>query len=404
MLGSRSATGSQPFRVAVFASQIFSAIVGISYVATRVHGDRSLRVIALRHPSFTRHHTVITQYLLPYFASQGIPCEISYIDDLPSDCTSLDLLVTPRIDHRFSLVCIDKVKPRSIVEVGESIGVEPMLYSYRYRLRRYLAIQAVRRMPFVRSIEYSHLVSAMSVNATMLEFTLQTCAALKRADLSHGKPVQDFHFAEGEQLEILLLPFLALPENKQVLPKILYRTKKRLGILGGYKRKFLPHPILKAAARNISESVYPTISSRGSVLYVKAHPKNSKHIDLIVASLGKMLGSGSAIRIRPLPTDLPLEEILIAFVNTHSTDRLRVFGFGTNLLSAMLILYPEIECVTLLHTSRRGIPEFLDSLFEFLFNRKELLRKRHVTCLIASLRSSLKSLSFPGPRYSREAL
>lgn len=381
-----------PQNVAIFASQIFTAIVGISYLSSQGWSGLEVTIISVKHPSYRRHHELITSLLIPQLSFIGYSCTVSFLEELPKDSASPDLLITPRIDHRLSLICIDKVKPKSIVEIGESIGVEPKLYSYRYRFRRYLAIQAVRRLPFVRSISYSHMISTSSSNHHMLASATRICDVLKRAGLQHQNLFHSLDFPERGNLNVLLLPFLALPENKEVLTKLVFRARKRLGILGRYSRTYLPHPVLKVAAKTVSVGSFLVNCSTSPILYVKAHPKNQKNIDLILASLAKMLGVRSTIELRSFPPDLPLEEIIISVSAKSSTDRLQVLGFGTNLLSAMLFLYPDLDRVTLLHPAPSDFPPVFSMGYEFVFNRKELLRRRHVSSLIASLRSALLTL------------
>jgi hypothetical protein len=205
-----------------------------------------------------------------------------------------------------------------------------------------------------------------------------------------------------QALILLLLPYLAHRRNKNPFFKLLHRLRLRLGLPPGPERSF-PHPALRQAARSITRRFAVDDHPSATTIVVKPHPKNQLDTGLICASLRRSLGRAHPVTVLPLSADVPLEQLVVSLPPTPTPGRLRLLGFGTNLLAARVFLFPSPVSISLVERQPSRTIRLLANAFESLLHRTEFLRRRHMSRLMASLEGGLEGLqtsqtSGAGPR------
>ena len=114
----------------------------------------SITFISLRHPSFKQHADLIKKRLVPLINSLNLKSRFLYEDELEEETSFI--MSTPRIDHQASIKLMDRIKPIQIIETGESIGVEPQLYSLKSRIRRASLIKSFENREYLKKISYQY--------------------------------------------------------------------------------------------------------------------------------------------------------------------------------------------------------------------------------------------------------
>lgn len=135
---------------------------------------------------------------------------------------------------------------------------------------------------------------------------------------------------------------------------------------------------LRAAVRGFTGQLPANVP-----LLFHAYPKNVRDHALIRA-LFSPLHPGGPFEV--LPADAPLEVRLSALPSAQTFEGLRVAGFGTNLLSAAVFLYPSSDAVILCQPA--GFRWWVDAVF----NRREWLRQRQVKAALTNLQRALSQL------------
>lgn len=221
-------------------------------------------------------------------------------------------------------------------------------------------------------LEHSYLVPLdRDVNQSRMQHFLDCCSyfsAMVGREPSLSQPVRAF--VRGEVL--LCLPYL--------------KAKKwhlRVDIFGRVKG-------IKCSPRfqdwqyfltRVQRYVY-SLKTNGTVaprLFVQVHPKNHQHLELIEKKLIQGLRGVHDLKLEVLPCDTPLEIIASGLVRNFPSADKQIAGFGTNILSAAAFLGPQSHSVTLCDERSGGrIKRLWDFCFDVVFNRRELMRQRHV--------------------------
>jgi hypothetical protein len=380
--------------VAIFSTQFITTLSALAVVAADKIESPAITIYSIRHPSFSLHSNLIAKVIIPWCLSKGWQCRIVFIDDMKTLESHSDLLITPRIDHRLSVALINQLKPTRIIETGESIGVEPKLYSFKSRMLRRAVLKRLQADPTIISCKLAHFISISSYNPERLHVLLEICLATKQAFCNDSQQTNanSLFAASPPGSTLLLFPYLTHPTNKKLFPKLYSRLRKWLGIKPR-DEQYLSHIAIDQAAQFIAKGLKDANADQPAIIYLKPHPKNFGQIDQISRSLQRKLGNKkSCFQISPISADLLLEQI-VSELSCVSHDRLPVIiGFGTNLLAAELFLYPFCENVKLVSREEIRLFQFLDNAFQFAFHRTEFLRRRHVSRLMASLRSGLEEM------------
>ena len=114
-------------------------------------------------------------------------------------------------------------------------------------------------------------------------------------------------------------------------------------------------------------------------LFVQAHPKNHHNLELIEQKLIQGLRGVHDLKLEVLPCDTPLEIIASSLVSNFPSADMQIAGFGTNILSAVAFHSPRSYAVSICDGRSGGrIKRLWDFCFDLVFNRRELMRQRHV--------------------------
>ncbi|MFM7236464.1 MAG: hypothetical protein ACKOYK_06820 [Cyanobium sp.] len=436
--------------VIIFSFQFITVLSALAYIKTESIKQPSIYICTNRNASNTRHLELIATYLVPWCEAKGYRCKILFIDDSWSSIPTPDLVITPRIDHRLSVAFVDQLRPPVLVETGESIGVEPRLYTFKARHQRRKILERYQAEPYMKAIVQAHVVSVSSCHQDRLRSLLQICADVKLSMAQSATAMAGHHVAIGsDQHEYVLLLFPYLAQKNQFLRnlsrlryriskvrfrllktchrnwlrslKILRRRRLRLARVFYALRQTLPpeefhastflqpqvispvvrqrkgsssplpHLAIQQAALFIRRQ-HPASTETHSIIYLKPHPKNLKQVDAIRDSLLRSLDASGQYAVVPISADVPLEEFLSALPADFPFSRLTIIGYGTNLLAAKLFLYPSQGLSIMLENGQSDLFRFFYGCFEFLVFRSEFLRKRHVSRLLTSLNEGLLSL------------
>lgn len=381
--------------VAIFSTQFITTLSAFAYILSESLANLEIRIFSLRHPSFQLHSELITDHLIPFCERHGFPCRLLYLDDFPTIALHSNLLIIPRIDHRRCIAFVDQVKPSVVVETGESIGVEPRLYSLRARILRRQLIQRFRKAPFLDDLIFAHTVTLSGCNSRMLETLVSICSELKGPISLH----QDSTLAlvgppEKGGVVLLLLPYLTHRKTKWPFHKYTRRILRKLGLFKP-PDPYRDHPVIHNAANSISNDRDFGGRQASATIYIKPHPKNNHETEVIRTSLLRCLDSADRYTVHSVPADLPLEQLVAGLSATKALSSLRILGFGTNLLAAKVFLYPSAVPVSLVDSASSLITRNVTRVFDFFIHRSEFLRRRHVSRLLASLNSGLEGLPSP---------
>lgn len=430
--------------VIIFSFQFITVLSALAYIKSENIKQPNIYICTNRNASNTRHLELIATYLLPWCEAKGYTCKILFIDDSWSSIPAPDLVITPRIDHRLSVAFVDQLRPPVLVETGESIGVEPKLYTFKARLQRQKILERYQAEPYIKSMVQAHIVSVSSCHLDRLRALLQICDDVKLSMAQSSVALAGYPLATGfDQHDHVLLLFPYLAQKNQFLrnlSRLSYRISKvryrywlrslkllrrgRLRLARGFyalrqtlpPEEFhasrslqpqvaspvvrqgkgssspLPHLAIQQAALFIRHQ-HPASKETHSIIYLKPHPKNFKQVDAIRDSLLRSLDAPGQYAVITISADVPLEEFLSALPADFPFSRLKIIGYGTNLLAAKIFLYPSQGLATMLENGQSDLFRFFYGCFEFLVFRSEFLRKRHVSRLLTSLNEGLLSLS-----------
>jgi hypothetical protein len=436
--------------VIILSFQFITALSALAYIESEGINPSNIYICTNRNASNARHLELISSYLIPWCEAKGCSCKLLFIDDSWSSIPTPDLVITPRIDHRLSVAFVDQLRPPILVETGESIGVEPKLYTFKARLQRRKILERYQGEPYMKSMILAHIVSVSNCHLDRLRALLQTCADVKLLMAQSSTAMAGCPLATGsDQQDHILLLFPYLAQKNQFLrnlSRLRYQTLRvrfkffkycyrywrrsltilhrgRLRLARGFsalqqnlppeefhasmllqpqtsspvvrQRKEsstpLPYLPIRQAALFIRHQ-HPASKETHSIIYLKPHPKNFKHVDEIRHSLLRSLEANDQYAVVPISADVPLEEFLSGLPLGFPSSRLKIIGYGTNLLAAKIFLYPSQGLSTMLENGQSDLFRFFYGCFEFLVFRSEFLRKRHVSRLLTSLNEGLLSL------------
>ena len=360
--------------VVLVSSQLVTTLSALAYLRSCKIEGADLRVLSLERLDQMHSAHAFEKVLVSLAARDGHRCVFEELSALPQKPERLvcDYLLLPRVDHKQGRVLLQRCLPNVVIELGESIGVETKLYSFQARrLRHHSMHQLLGWRPRLK-LEHSYLVPLdRDVNQSRMQHFLDCCScfsAMVGREPSLSQPVRAF--VRGEVL--LCLPYL--------------KAKKwhlRVDIFGRVKG-------IKCSPRfqdwqyfltRVQRYVY-SLKTNGTVaprIFVQVHPKNHQHLELIEKKLIQGLRGVHDLKLEVLPCDTPLEIIASGLVRNFPSADIQIAGFGTNILSAAAFLGPQSHSVTLCDERSGGrIKRLWDFCFDVVFNRRELMRQRHV--------------------------
>ena len=360
--------------VVLVSSQLVTTLSALAYLRSCKIEGADLRVLSLERLDQMHSAHAFEKVLVSLAARDGHRCVFEELSALPQKPERLvcDYLLLPRVDHKQGRVLLQRCLPNVVIELGESIGVETKLYSFQARrLRHHSMHQLLGWRPRLK-LEHSYLVPLdRDVNQSRMQHFLDCCSyfsAMVGREPSLSQPVRAF--VRGEVL--LCLPYL--------------KAKKwhlRVDIFGRVKG-------IKCSPRfqdwqyfltRVQRYVY-SLKTNGTVaprMFVQVHPKNHQHLELIEKKLIQGLRGVHDLKLEVLPCDTPLEIIASGLVRNFPSADKQIAGFGTNILSAAAFLGPQSHSVTLCDERSGGrIKRLWDFCFDVVFNRRELMRQRHV--------------------------
>ena len=360
--------------VFVVSSQLITTLSALAYLRNRNIIGTDLRVLSLERLDHVHAAHPFEEVLIRLAARDGHRCVFGELSALPAEPEGLicDLLLLPRVDHKQGRAVLQRCLPDVVIELGESIGVEPKLYSFWARRLRHRSIHyLLESRPNLR-IEYSYLVPlGREVNRLRLQHLRDSCAdffVTIGKELTASKPA--INFINGDIL--LCLPYLKV--------KKWHLRAELFGRVRGIQcsRKFYDWNYFLTRVQCYING----LGANGDIsphLYVQAHPKNHQDLKLIEQQLIRGLKGTDNVQLNVLPCDAPLELILCDLISTSPTPCIQIVGFGTNILSAAAFLHSRPHGVSLCDKKAEGrIQRLWNFWFDSLIHRRELLRQRHV--------------------------
>jgi hypothetical protein len=360
--------------VVVVSSQLITTLSALAYLRTCNITGTDLRVLSLERLDQVHAAHAFEEELIHLAARDGHCCVFGELSALPTEPEGLicDLLLLPRVDHKQGRAVLQRCLPDVVIELGESIGVEPKLYSFRARRLRHRSIHhLLESRPNLR-LDYSYLVPLdREVNKSRLQHFLGCCSdfsVMIGKNLTALKPA--INFINGDVL--LCLPYLKV-KKWHFRVELFGRVK---GIKCSQRFYDWKYFLTRVQSYVNGLRVNGEVSPR---LYVQAHPKNHQDLKLIEQQLIRGLKGTCNVELKVLPCDAPLELILSDLIRTSLSPSIHIAGFGTNILSAAAFLHSYPHSINLCDKKAEGrIQRLWNFCFDGLVYRREFLRQRHV--------------------------
>ena len=195
--------------VVVVSSQLITTLSALAYLRNRNIIGTDLRVLSLERLDHVHAAHPFEEVLIRLAARDGHRCVFGELSTLPTEPEGLicDLLLLPRVDHKQGRAALQRCLPDVVIELGESIGVEPKLYSFRARRLRHRSIHHLLKSRPNLMFDYSYLVPLdREVDKSRLQHFLRFCSGFSvmiGKNLTALKPAIDF--INGDAL--LCLPY-----------------------------------------------------------------------------------------------------------------------------------------------------------------------------------------------------
>ncbi len=350
-----------------------------------------IHVISRRHEAWLHDHTLIRHFLLPLIEARGYRTAHAYEDDPLIHAIRPKAMTVMRIDHQTVIPLIQSLRPEIVIETGESIGVEPKLYALKSRLRRKKVILTTLCYPFKPRLHFTYTCNSSGCNPTLINAALATFSQLREHMPAHPVATQLMQADTHTTTFLVLLPYLKLHQPHHKLKLLTWKVRKVLKNLQGRTNQRL---ILGQTANFINSRLNSTAGRQSFRVMVKPHPKNFRDLPEILSALAVLLGNHANYAIEGIEAESSLEEIFLA-IGPESLAKISIsiVGFGTNVLSAMLLQYPYLGRVSLVPIAQTRVGRALRMSFNAIFNRSEFLRRRHVSAMMRSLQSQLSELT-----------
>ena len=360
--------------VVLVSSQLITTLSALAYLRNCNITGTDLRVLSLERLDQMHSAHAFEKVLVSLAARDGHRCVFEELSALPPEPEKLvcDYLLLPRVDHKQGRVLLQRCLPDVVIELGESIGVETKLYSFQARrLRQHSIDHLLESRPSLR-LEHSYLVPLdRAVDQSRLKHFLDCCSyfsAMVGRGLSVSQPVRAF--VRGEVL--MCLPYLKV-KKWHLKVEVFGRVK---GIKCSPRFQDWQYFLTRVRRYVYSLKANGTVAPR---LFVQAHPKNHQNLELIEQKLIQGLRGVHDLKLEVLPCDTPIEIIASSLVSKFPSADMQIAGFGTNILSAAAFLGPQRYSVSLCDERSGGrIKRLWDFCFDVVFNRRELMRQRHV--------------------------
>lgn len=373
---SASLPGSVGPAVVVGSSQLITTLSALAYLRWRGIRASVVRVVSLKAGGLPHSSSAFEHELSRLALAEGHHCfeQSSAPWSASSASLSCALLLLPRLDDQEGQRLLSACRAQEVVELGESIGVETRLYSWSSRRARQRALQALVASHGADAFALAPLIPIQgSVELRRLRCLLEVCAAF-RQQITAAEPSVEVLVMDGV---LVCLPYLKVRS-----------WWWRITVAGrqlGWRRQ--PQLLNLSYIRAALEPVFkrPFIQT----VWVQAHPKNDGHRDLIQDALQPLAASCT---LQLLDGAAPLE-LLLTRQRKGGLARSIVAGFGTNLLSAAVFLYPDVDRVQLCEAPHgRGLGHWWPWLNTVVFQRRERSRRRHVRATLSNLRQALQQL------------
>ena len=360
--------------VVLVSSQLITTLSALAYLRSCKINGADLRVLSLERLDQMHSAHAFEKVLVSLAARDGHRCVFEELSALPQEPERLvcDYLLLPRVDHKQGRVLLQRCLPDVVIELGESIGVETKLYSFQARRLRHRSIHhLLESRPSLR-LEHSYLVPMdRGVDQSRLKHFLECCLNFSSmVDSEPSTSQSKSKFVRGEVL--LCLPYLKV-KKWYLRVEIFGRVK---GIKCSPRFQDWQYFLTRVQRYVYSLKTNGTVAPR---LFVQAHPKNHQNLELIEQKLIQGLRGIHDLKLEVLPCDTPLEIIASSLASNFPSADIQIAGFGTNILSAAAFLGPQSHSVSLCDERSGGrIKRLWDFCFDVVFNRRELLRQRHV--------------------------
>ena len=365
--------------VVVGSSQLITTLSALAYLRWRGIQASVLRIVSLKAGDLIHASSAFEQELQRVATAEGHRWIVQSHGPSPlgSEPLHCDLLLLPRLDDQEGQTLLAACPAAEVVELGESIGVETRLYSFSARRTRSRALQALRARHGPDGFTLAPLIPIhRDVEVSRLRCLLELCSAFRWQIETAGRSPE----ALPSDAALVCLPYLKVRS---------WRWRFKLaGRQLGWRQ---PPQLLNLAY--IRAALNPLFKCQGGqAVWIQAHPKNHRHRELIQVALQPMAGSGSA-RLQVLDGTAPLGVLLTQQLMAGPAQG-TVAGFGTNLLSAAVFLHPHADRVQLCAAPHgKGPMRWWWRTFTALFQRRELLRRRHVQTTLTNLQSAFQQLN-----------
>ena len=360
--------------VVLVSSQLITTLSALAYLRSCKINGADLRVLSLERLDQMHSAHAFEKVLVSLAARDGHRCVFEELSALPQKPERLvcDYLLLPRVDHKQGWTLLQRCLPNVVIELGESIGVETKLYSFQARRLRHRSMHQLLGWRPRLKLEHSYLVPLnRDMNQSRMQHFLDCCSyfsAMVGREPSVSQPVRAF--VRGEVL--LCLPYLKV-KKWHLRVEIFGRVK---GIKCSPRFQDWQYFLTRVQRYVYSLKTNGTVAPR---LFVQAHPKNHQNLELIEQKLIHGLRGVHDLKLEVLPCDTPLEIIASSLVSNFPSADTQIAGFGTNILSAAAFLGPQSHSVSLCDERSGGrIKRLWDFCFDVVFNRRELMRQRHV--------------------------
>lgn len=374
---SASVPGAVGPTVVVGSSQLITTLSALAYLRWRGIQASVLRIVSLKAGELIHASSAFEQELQCLATAEGHRSIVQSHGPTPLGFEPLhcDLLLLPRLDDQEGQTLLVACPCAEVVELGESIGVETRLYSFSARRTRARALQALRARHGPDGFSLAPLVPIhRDVELPRLRCLLEVCSAFRRQIEAAGRSPD----AVPSDAVLVCLPYLKVRSWR-------WRFK-----LAGRQLGWRQPPQLLHLAY-IRAALTPLLTRQGGqAVWIQAHPKNRRHRELIQVALQPMAGSAW---LQLLDGEAPLEVLLTQQLMAGPAQG-PVAGFGTNLLSAAVFLHPHADRVQLCAAPHgKGPMRWWWRTSTALFQRRELLRRRHVQTTLTNLRCALQQLN-----------
>ena len=360
--------------VVLVSSQLITTLSALAYLRSCKINGADLRVLSLERLDQMHSAHAFEKVLVSLAARDGHRCVFEELSALPQKPEKLvcDYLLLPRVDHKQGWTLLQRCLPNVVTELGESIGVETKLYFFQARRLRHRSMHQLLGCRQRLKLEYSYLVPLnRDMNQSRMQHFLDCCSyfsAMVGREPSVSQPVRAF--VRGEVL--LCLPYLKV-KKWHLRVEIFGRVK---GIKCSPRFQDWQYFLTRVQRYVYSLKTNGTAAPR---LFVQAHPKNHQNLELIEQKLIQGLRGIHDLKLEVLLCDTPLEIIASSLVSNFPSADMQIAGFGTNILSAAAFLGPQSHSVSLCDERSGGsIKRLWDFCFDVVFNRRELMRQRHV--------------------------